>query len=360
MLHFGRRRFEMPTPFSGRYLTRLLIMGCCCVCALVALNWRRLFQVPTAARGRGANARLDQQLETAIAPSPFGEMGLGVIVADGQPRTAHAKNTDKSNELSAVDSSKESLPEVDRTLLDNVLDKVKQPPAHAYYHLVTIAAQAPAHLLGREARRDVSFANLWNDPDTYRGELIYLNGYLRGLHKFEATTNRRFNPTGLNFLYQGDLFTEESRHLPYVIVVPSIADGMPLGTDQSENVTFAGYFLQLWRYTAAGNVERAAPLLIGRILVWQPAPRSESPFRLSVYLAAGSVLLMVCAIGLLWAISRRQPRTIHAEGPGDERTEAAAIAGLAELERLDAADLVRVQEPEVQQGGQDQGTMRGI
>jgi hypothetical protein len=186
--------------------------------------------------------------------------------------------------------------------------------------------------------------------------LIYLNGYLRGLHKFEAATNRRFNPTGLKFLYHGDLFTEESRHLPYVIVVPSVADGMPLGTDLAENVTFAGYFLQLWRYTAAGAVERAAPLLIGRILVWEPAPRSGPQFRLSLYLAGGSVLLMVCVIGLLWAISRRQRRTIHAEGQSDERTEAAAIAGLAELERLDVSDPSRVQEPELQQGVQDEGT----
>ena len=58
-------------------------------------------------------------------------------------------------------------------------------------------------------------------------------------------------------------------------VFEDVPEGFPAGGDVSERVVFNGYFLKLMSYQA-GDVPRAAPLLIGR-LGWSPsAPASEN------------------------------------------------------------------------------------
>ena len=337
MVRFGRRLVRDSSPFSGRYLTRLCLMAGICICAMVILNWEHYGR--GSARGHRTNSSGPHPvLQTAIAPSPFGELGVGVIVAEDNPKDAEPTPKGGSDPATRDESPADGLPPVDMALLQDVVHKVRRLKPAPYYHLLTIAARSSLQLLEQHTRKDVIWAHLWSDPDQYRGELIFLKGHLRGLKKFEAERDRRLNPAGIKFLYQGDLFTEESHPNPYVILVPNLAEGMPLGSNLMENVTFAGYFLQLWRYTAAGDVERAAPLLIGRILVWTPAPRPVQSSQFSAYLAIAFVLLGICMGGAVWAINLRGSRRQPSDGPPDERAEAAAKAGLAELEKLNMPD----------------------
>ena len=334
MLRFGRRRFEQTSPFSGRYLTRLLLLAGFCVSAMVMLNWVHYGRAAASRRLASSGGGL----QTAIPPSPFGELGVGVIVADDRQKETRHSTEDGLGQAPPDETPNGGLPPVDKALLQDVVDKVRRLRMEPYYHLVTIAACSSPHLLEQHAQPNVTFAHLWSDPDKYRGELIYLKGCLRGLKKFEADTSKRLNPAGIKYLYQGDLFTDDSRPNPYVILVPNVAEGMPLGANLMENVTFAGYFLQLWRYTAAGDVERAAPLLIGRILVWTPAPRQDPASRLNAYLAIAFVLLIISMGGAVWAINRRSSRGQPSDGPANERAEATAKAELAQLEKLDMPD----------------------
>ena len=338
MIRFGRHRFEPQTPFSGRYLTRLLIMAGFCLCAIVILELSRYRQRLAGRDARQANGARAEIPQTAIPPSPFDELGVGVIVADDTPQETGRGVGDRAVEATGDQAPHNGLPAVDQALLQDVVDKVRRLRMEPYYHLVTIAVRSSPQLLEQHARRDLTFAHLWSEPDQYRGQLIYLKGYLRGLKKFEADRNKRLNPEGIHELYQGDLFTDDSTPNPYVIIVPSVAEGMPLGANLAENVTFAGYFLQLWRYTAAGDVERAAPLLVGRILLWTPAPRQEPTVRLNAFLAIAFVLVVMGTGGAVWAINRRNPRGQCGDGPADQRAEDAARDGLARLEKQELPD----------------------
>jgi hypothetical protein len=208
---------------------------------------------------------------------------------------------------------------------------------------VTIAAEARPDLLEQGARRDLTYVDLWNEPDKYRGQLIYLQGYLRGLVPIEPTDDEYFNPLQLKTLYQGHLITAESHPNSYVIVVPGVPAGIPMGKNIAENVTFAGHFFKLWQYSAADNTERAAPLVIGRMLTWTPAPPNNRYAHLSAYLAAGFVLIIIGVGGAMWALNRRSAASAATTG---ESPAQATLSELKELENLDVPNPVNELENE--------------
>jgi hypothetical protein len=278
----------------------------------------------------------DVGLNTALSPSPFGDLGAGILIADGSPGQP-ADSPPPQVPFPSPDA--DELPRVDKALLQNLLDKTEGLSPRSYYHLVDVVAKSRSGLLEQHARRDVRFEHLWSEPERYRGELIYLKGYLRGLKQLEASDNEYFNASGVRELYQGDLITEDSWPNPYVLIMPEIADGMPLGRNITEQASFAGYFLKLWRYTSAGDVERAAPLLIGKLLVWTPS-FEQGPDRgggkiLDASIALAAIVLLVMIVGGIWMLNRSNARSrerLPVE-PGGVLDDAATRAALAELER---------------------------
>ncbi len=154
----------------------------------------------------------------------------------------------------------------------------------------------PAQLQAR-ARRDVFFAHLWDQPQKFRGVPIRLDGTARRVLYHESKQSR----TG--WLYEIWMFTPDSQGHPYVCVSEEAPKGFPVGNNISERVVFYGYFLKLMKYDA-GDLPRAAPLLIGRIVWTAPAP-SGSPNR-SVYWLAGAVAMMFTISLFRWIYQLRR------------------------------------------------------
>jgi hypothetical protein len=203
----------------------------------------------------------------------------------------------------------------------------------AYDLLLTRAREAtPADLAGR-SRRDVFYAHLWDQPKGYRGVPVHLLGTARRVLYYKSKLSR----TG--WLYEAWVFTPDGQNNPYVCVFEEAPKGFPVGPNVSERVVFNGYFLKLMRYEA-GDVPRAAPLLVGRI-GWTPRPdASGSPDR-SAYWLAGAVAVMFLISLARWIVQLRRslapkPRpSILLDRPTDE----IAPADLAEfLENLSPDD----------------------
>jgi hypothetical protein len=307
-----------------------------CVVAIVALNFQNLRERSRVRNDhRAGEAAAGQPIQTAIAPSPFGELGMGVIFSDDRPKQVGETPDDP---LQVPDSRPGVLPPVDQRLMQNVLDKTTDRAKLPYYHLITLAATAPSDLLAQHARTDVTYEELWNDPEKYRGELVYLKGYLRGVQPWLATDNKFFNPAQLDDMYDGYLITQDSRPNPFVVVVPRLPDGMPIGSNISENITFAGYFFKLWNYPAADGTIRSAPLMIGQIVSWTPAPQYEGAAQLSTFLAAAFILLIVSVGGAIWVMNRKNQQQAGGLAASAEQSQVAAREGLAELEKLDIPD----------------------
>lgn len=333
------RRYRTPSVhLGGRYLVRLLALGGLAVVAMVTLGW----QAKIAIGGRGAPKPAERRgaVRTAIVPSPFAELGAGVLVTAWAPADRPSEAPPKAKQPAPHDDPFG----IDHELLQGLMDKTRGLPPKAYYHLVGIADKTAPDVLERSAKseREVTFAHLWTEPDNHRGQPILLKGHLRGLVRFDAVADKSLNPTGLTSLYQGDLFTQAAHPHPYILIVPDVPEGMPLGMDILEDVTFAGFFFKLWRYQAGGDVERAAPLLIGRITSWTPAAQQKPESRLGNWLAIVLVVLAAGIVAATWALNRgmRGSRYSGAAAQGESNPEVVK-ADLARLEGIELPDPIK-------------------
>ncbi len=159
----------------------------------------------------------------------------------------------------------------------------------AYVTLLGRARGIDANALADQSRRDLLFTHLWERPERYRGVPVHLLGTARRVLSYESKLARAGR------LHEAWIFTPESQNHPYVCIFEDVPKGFPSGGDVSERVVFNGYFLKLMSYQA-GDVPRAAPLLVGR-LGWSPSePTQQGSGR-------GSLFWMVLALGLMFVVS---------------------------------------------------------
>lgn len=169
----------------------------------------------------------------------------------------------------------------------------------AYVKLLDRARDATPAALSAEARRDVFYAHLWDFPKDYRGVPVRISGTaLRSLY-YPSTSSK----TG--WIYEAWIRTPDLPKHPYVCISEEFPKGFPIGQNISETVTFDGYFLKLLRYEA-GDVPRAAPMLIGRIL-WKPhRDNSQANSNFTLYwLIAGLAAMFLVSLAR-WGLALRR------------------------------------------------------
>jgi hypothetical protein len=159
----------------------------------------------------------------------------------------------------------------------------------AYSLLLARARGKTPSELAALSRRDIALAQLWQNPEMYRGVPVHLQGSALRVLRYPS----KLSQTG--WIYEASIITPEASRIPYVCVFEEAPKGFPIGTDVSERVVFNGYFLKIWKYQA-GDVVRGAPLLVGKI-GWQPREPDSSGDPNSIL--RWSLLFL----GLLFAIS---------------------------------------------------------
>ena len=132
----------------------------------------------------------------------------------------------------------------------------------AYSILLRRARETPADDLAKEARRDLYWTHLWERPAKYRGVPIHLEGTARRVLSYEI--NPELAPKGR--MYEAWVYSDENRKDPYVLTFEDPPAGLQISPDQFTRISFDGYFLKLLGYRA-GDTRRAAPMLVGRLLM---------------------------------------------------------------------------------------------
>lgn len=311
-MRFRRSRRSGTHP-GYRIASRIILLAAICVAGSTLLRWNSI--TPATKR--------QQNPDSALPPSPFADLGQDVFLA--QPADVATEEPVKTEQSSL---------EIDTALLSRVLDKTKGIPGRPYFHLIDVASRTSPEALRDQAvgEDQIGYANLWNQPEKHRGDAVLLKGHLHKLVKFQVSNDKGINPSGLSVLYEGALVTEASQPYPYIIIVTDVPERIQLGGQISENVTFAGYFLKLWRYKSATEVDRAAPLMIGRLVSWTPGPKVDTgvELRRSITLV---VMVGVLAIGaLIWA-SRMWKARSAGDATEDTTDPSVVKSKLANLEQ---------------------------
>jgi len=178
----------------------------------------------------------------------------------------------------------------------------------AYNLLLVRAHKTAAGAFAKGARRDLTFAHLFEEPAKYRGQIVHIEGLLRRLRKFDAA--RLAAKEGVPALYEGWVFDAEYGYNPYCVIVTELPKSIQIGEKLDRHVSFDGYFFKRYRYKAGDGV-RDAPLLIGRTLTPSasqgtaanaraPWLDSSTPWLLIAFLA---ILLVTAGFGIaltLW------------------------------------------------------------
>lgn len=211
--------------------------------------------------------------------------------------------------------SNESVRAVELSRLSDFQDHSRYFEPDAYYYLLDLARRNPSKWLDEHARRDVTWAHLFRDPDKYRGQLIFLKGRLRRL----VDDDTGENDYGFMKRYEGWLYTDEGGQYPYAVIVSDPPTGMPLGSIH-ESVSVSGYFLGWYRYTSQEGKVHAAPILLGRRFHWhqQPPIRPDSAFGLVGGLIAGALAAICLVVFSYLALRKGPPRASTASGSDSE------------------------------------------
>src|SRR5581483_1453394 len=132
-------------------------------------------------------------------------VGCGALLVMGQATSIWEVASDSPG---PAKTSGEHAPVIDREILGGIEDRApvrsadqNYYEARAYDYLLIEAHRAPVQALAKIARRDLTFAHLFEEPERYRGEVVHVEGRLRMLRRFAAP--RFAAKQGVATLYEG-------------------------------------------------------------------------------------------------------------------------------------------------------------
>lgn len=149
--------------------------------------------------------------------------------------------------------------------------------AEAFAEALLKANLTSAGAFANSARRDLTFADLYNEPAQHRGEVVHFEGALRRVRKSDPPGMAK----GVRAMYEGWVFDTRYGPNPVCLVFTDLPPGVPVAERMNVPVTFDAYFFKKYRYQAADTkpgFAREAPLFIGRAPVVQgPEETADGP-----------------------------------------------------------------------------------
>jgi hypothetical protein len=253
---------------------------------------------------------------TTVIHNPTGALGILVVgkarsLWEGAVPVPQGKPAALPDRAPTVDP--DILAEVeDRAPVRNAAENYAE--AAAYNYLLVQANATPVTAFAKSARRDLTFAHLFEESGKYRGQIVHIEGRLKRLRRFDAP--RLAAKQGVPLIYEAWIFGEAYFSNPYCVIATSVPESVPLADTLDHHVAFDGYFFKRYRYQA-GDGWRDAPLLIGHALLDRESGVPDSagsmawllPALLTV--VAGTVFLVVA---LSWWFRRSDRRVrMHLE-----------------------------------------------
>src|SRR5262249_46115029 len=119
----------------------------------------------------------------------------------------------------------------------------------AYNYLLIEAHRTAGDRFSHQARRDLTFAHLFEEPAKERGQIIHVEGTLRRLRRFDPA--QLAADQGISAAYEGWVFDDAYYDNPFCVIVSEIDPPLQIGERLSCRISFDGYFFKRYRYKAA-------------------------------------------------------------------------------------------------------------
>jgi hypothetical protein len=181
----------------------------------------------------------------------------------------------------------------------------------AFSNILYQASQTPATAFARGARRDLSYATVFNESAQHRGEVVHIEGTLQLLLRWEPPRTAR--ASGVKNLYEAWVFDPgQLGRNPWCVLFTDLSPGLKVGEKLNQAVSGNGWYYKRAAYPPLRrekpNQWREAPVVIARTLTLAgpPAASADEPFGgdwqkqllvIFLGLVMGSIAL---AVGLGW------------------------------------------------------------
>ncbi|MCH7750842.1 MAG: hypothetical protein IH898_01635 [Planctomycetes bacterium] len=308
MLRFGSAAPSKKAGLSGRERLRLWML----VIALgvVVASMRQLRQPETV-------ENLDR-LFIGQAQPPFEkaveEADDRVLLESTGPRTsespANANSLERSDSAS-FSESREFPSDESSSDLSGVRDNTYFRPEerNAWFDLFArLQAMDPSQLAGATVG-EVTYAQLLQQPDVYRGQVVTL----RGMVLREEVQQPAENTLGIARYHRLWLRPQGGGQWPFVVYCLKLPADFPRGDQLRADVTVTGFFFKNWSYSYDEGLG-LAPVVLASGVDWQPpvapAPRQTLTPQNLVWAATGAALFALATVW--WAVRRtvRRPRRV--------------------------------------------------
>jgi len=158
--------------------------------------------------------------------------------------------------------------------------------------------------------REVTFAQLFAQPRSFRGRRVRVAGTIRRLQEVAAPAN----PLGIATYWQAWLEPAEGPAAPIVVYFLKLSPGMPVGMRVEIPAVVDGVFFKRWAYQASDAI-RLAPLLMATEPQLPPritTGRGQTPIVGWALVSIGG-LLATTWLALRCAATSQAPQRRHAE-----------------------------------------------
>ena len=169
--------------------------------------------------------------------------------------------------------------------------------------LLDILNHTDSEALSQASLGPVSYAQLFRQPNQYRGRLVTVSGVVHRANRVELPPN----DYGIKEYYQVWLWPSDNPSAPIVVYCLRLPRGFPTGMELAEQAAVTGYFFKRWAYQAH-DVLRSAPELLARTLQWEQRPVMTPPQSVetwSIPLVVGvAALAALLATGIVYLRTR--------------------------------------------------------
>lgn len=231
---------------------------------------------------------------------------LGVMLYRAVPESEEAASVAVPAPL--PEDQRPKLP-VDFQKLEVVEDNTqsRSQESEAWFHIFDVLRTTPAETLQKASLGGVSWIQLFNQPDVYRGEPLTFAGRVRGASRLNTPENE----LGIEKYYRLWLQPSDNRDRLIVVYCLKLPKDFPLGMELNEPVVLTGIFFKRWLYRGKVDFE-LAPVVLANSIEWTPHPTgTEGGTPLNVVNVVTIVvvaLVLSVAIILFWHFRTRRPK----------------------------------------------------
>lgn len=205
---------------------------------------------------------------------------------------------------------------LDAALLNDAQDDAQLTPGESktLVRLLALVRKTDSRALAESSSGNVSFIELDEQPEAWRGKLVDFVGTVRGAFRRMAPTN------DADIAAYYELWIEpRDRSDPIVVDCTDLPRNFPLGEGLDEPVDLTGIFVKRWAYQAKNRAMRSAPLLVAKGIDWVPKPVAEPQQKTTdvgtLVFAVGTALAISVALLVVFLPKRRRVANPYVHSP---------------------------------------------